>query len=302
MNDTIYVELSRIVGEKNVEADVPMASLTSFKIGGPADAVVTVHDADELAGVVAFAREQDIPYFLLGNGTNVLAGDGGYRGIIVSTRKMNRITVDGAVITCQSGAMLSAAAKAAMEASLSGMAFASGIPGTIGGAVVMNAGAYGGEMKDIVETVTVLDDDGGIQTLSRDDCAFGYRDSVIKQKGMIVLSVNLRLRQGDYNEIKETMKALNAKRREKQPLNYPSAGSTFKRPTGHFAAKLIEDAGLKGYRVGDACVSTKHSGFIVNMGKATSKDVLSVIAHVQAEVKRQFDVELEPEVIILGEI
>ena len=302
MNDTKYHQLIQIAGEENVHFDVPMASLTSFKIGGPADAVVDIYQTDDLKNVVSFANENNIPFFLIGNGTNLLVGDGGYRGIIVNTRTMSNITVKDSNIICESGALLSRCAKAALDASLEGMAFASGIPGTVGGAVVMNAGAYGGEMKDIVETVTVLDDSGDIRVLKGDECHFGYRDSLIKKNKWIVLSVNLRLRQGDYNSIKEEMKSLNIRRRDKQPLNYPSAGSTFKRPVGHFAAKLIEDAGLKGYRVGDACVSTKHSGFVVNVGKATSKDVLSVIAHVQNEVKRQFDVELEPEVIILGEI
>ncbi len=302
MNDTKCHQLIQIAGEENVHFDVSMASLTSFKIGGPADAVVDIHQTEDLKNVVAFADEKDISYFLIGNGTNLLVSDGGYRGIIVNTRTMSNIKVKDTMIICESGALLSRCAKAALDASLEGMAFASGIPGTIGGAVVMNAGAYGGEMKDIVESVTVLDDLGDIRILKGDECQFGYRDSLIKRNKWIVLSVNLRLRQGDYNIIKEEMKDLNTRRRDKQPLNYPSAGSTFKRPAGHFAAKLIEDAGLKGYRVGDACVSEKHSGFVVNVGKATSKDVLSVISHVQSEVKRQFDVELEPEVIILGEI
>ena len=302
MNDTIYHQFIQIAGAENVRFDVPMASLTSFKIGGPADVVVDITQINDLKSVVSYAKEKHIPYFLVGNGTNLLVGDGGYRGIIINMRTLHQISVKNTLVTCESGALLSRCAKAALDASLEGMAFASGIPGTIGGAVVMNAGAYGGEMKDIVKSVSVLDDLGEIRVLKRDECQFGYRDSLIKRKGWIVLSVNLRLRQGDYNSIREAMKDLNSKRREKQPLNFPSAGSTFKRPVGHFAAKLIEDAGLKGYCVGDACVSEKHSGFVVNRGKASAKDVLSVIAHVKSEVKRQFDVELEPEVIILGEI
>ncbi len=302
MNDTIYHQFIQIAGAENVRFDVPMASLTSFKIGGPADVVVDITQINDLKSVVSYAKEKHIPYFLVGNGTNLLVGDGGYRGIIINMRTLHQISVKNTLLTCESGALLSRCANAALDASLEGMAFASGIPGTIGGAVVMNAGAYGGEMKDIVKSVSVLDDLGEIRVLKRDECQFGYRDSLIKRKGWIVLSVNLRLRQGDYNSIREAMKDLNSKRREKQPLNYPSAGSTFKRPVGHFAAKLIEDAGLKGYCVGDACVSEKHSGFVVNRGKASAKDVLSVIAHVKSEVKRQFDVELEPEVIILGEI
>ena len=243
-----------------------------------------------------------MPYFILGNGSNLLVGDRGFRGFVINIMdNMNDIKVDGGIIKAQAGAMLIKVSRAARDNSLTGLEFASGIPGTIGGAIYMNAGAYGGEMKDVVIQVTAMDAEGEIYTFGTDELEFSYRHSVIQQRDLIVLDVTMKLAAGDQKIIDDRMSELAVARRTKQPLEYPSAGSTFKRPEGYFAGKLIMDAGLRGYRVGDAQVSEKHCGFVVNRGNATADDVIKLIDDVKAKVSEEYDVVLEPEVRMIGE-
>ncbi len=250
---------------------------------------------------VDFAIVKDLPYYILGKGSNVLFADEGYPGVIIEIgagmEKVERIGDTG--IRAQAGVSLSALAAFAAREGLSGLEFAGGIPGTLGGAVTMNAGAYGGEMKDVIVSAKVMDEEGAVKVLSCGELELGYRTSIVQKKQLVVLEAEFLLNPGTTEEIQNTMKELNAKRREKQPLEYPSAGSTFKRPEGYFAGKLIEDAGLRGYRVGDAQVSEKHCGFVVNRGKATCAEVLQLIEEVQKKVKEQFGVQLEPEVRII---
>ena len=255
----------------------------------------------QLKDVQNYLQTLDIPYYVLGNGSNLLVSDDGYPGVVLEIAdKMNTIRVEGNSIIAQAGALMSKIAHVAYEQGLTGFEFAAGIPGTIGGGVVMNAGAYGGELKNVVTTVEVLDQNGEFLSLDNQTMEFGYRTSILKKHPFIVTEVRIGLQEGCKEEIKATMDDLAAKRREKQPLEYPSAGSTFKRPEGYFAGKLIMDAGLRGYQVGGAQVSEKHCGFVINKGDATAADVKQLVADVQREVKRQFDVELEPEVIFLG--
>ena len=247
-------------------------------------------------------RKEGIPWDVLGNGSNLLVSDQGYRGVVIQIYKnMNQITVEGTRIYAQAGALLSAVSKKAMEAGLTGMEFASGIPGTLGGAAVMNAGAYGGEMKDILVSVTVLTDEGEQKVLKAEELSLGYRTSIIKERGYIVLDVVLQLQAGDQDAIRNRMEELKVQRVTKQPLEYPSAGSTFKRPEGYFAGKLVQDAGLRGYRVGGAQVSEKHCGFVINTGDATASDVVRLIRNVQDIVWNKFEVRMEPEVKFLGD-
>ena len=243
-----------------------------------------------------------MPFFVLGNGSNLLVSDKGYRGLVISIGKdMAKVTVEGSLITAQAGAMLGSVSQMAAKNSLGGMEFASGIPGSIGGAIVMNAGAYDGEMKNIVKEVRVLTMSGDIMTLSNDELEFGYRMSRVKKEGLIVLSVTLLLEPKEQAAIYEKMNDFSTRRREKQPLEYPSAGSTFKRPEGMFAGKLIMDAGLRGYCVGDAQVSEKHCGFVINKGNATAEEIRTLIYDVQRIVNEKFGVTLEPEVIFVGD-
>lgn len=280
-----------------------MKDHTTFRIGGEAACFVKISNAEQLMKLIPYLKKVDTPYFILGNGSNLLVSDKGYDGVILQVAdKFARIETQGSVLKVQAGAMLSQVARYAMEHSLSGLEFASGIPGTIGGGVVMNAGAYEGEMKQLVESVTVLNDEGEIMELDNPTMEFGYRSSIIKNRHFIVLEVCLRLQQGIQQEILTKMEELSEKRREKQPLAYPSAGSTFKRPEGYFAGKLIMDAGLRGYSIGGARVSEKHCGFVINTGKATAEDVAEVIKEIQDRVKDRFGVMLEREVIYLGEI
>lgn len=296
-----------IIGLKNIAKNVyynePMSKHTSFRIGGNADCLVNSVSEDELAEVVRYCQSGSIPYYVMGNGSNILVGDNGIRGVVIKLSSgMSEAEVSGEYIKAQSGVLLSKLANTAMKNSLTGMEFAGGIPGTLGGGVFMNAGAYGGEMKDIVESVRYFNTaDGSICTADKSELDFGYRHSVFCGSDNIILSATLKLCFGHAEEIKTRMSELAAKRKEKQPLDMPSAGSTFKRPVGYFAGKLIEDSGLKGYTVGGAAVSEKHSGFVVNKGGATARDVLNVISHVQSVVKDKFGVELEPEVRMIGE-
>lgn len=298
--EALVQHLNQIVGKDNVLVDEPMSEHTTFKVGGPADIFVTPDDADELADVLEACREADVPYFVLGCGSDLLVSDEGYRGVIISmTEEFIGVSVDGREMSCQAGVGLREASEMACELGLSGLEFACGIPGSIGGACYMNAGAYNGCIADVLKSVRVLLPDGTVDTLSVDELDLGYRKSRIADEGMVVLSATFLLKPGDPEEIREVMDDLTRRREEKQPLELPSAGSTFKRPEGYFAGKLISDAGLKGWQSGGAAVSTKHAGFVVNVGDATAADVHAVIEHVQDEVERQFGVRLEPEVRFL---
>lgn len=295
-------KLHKLFGEAQVKAQEPMASHTTFRIGGPADYYVIPKTPQEIAAVIRLCREENCPYFILGNGSNLLVGDRGYRGVVIQLSKnFDEIRVQGTKVTAQAGAMLIRVAKEAGKAGLTGLEFASGIPGTIGGAMVMNAGAYGGEMKDVVTEVMVLTKEGRIKNLTKEEMKFRYRGSVIEEEGDIVLECTMELNPGDEETIKARMEELAVQRRTKQPIEFPSAGSTFKRPEGYFAGKLIMDAGLRGYQVGGAQVSEKHCGFVINTGGATAADVMQLMQDVSERVQEQFGVTLEPEVKRIGE-
>ena len=255
----------------------------------------------DLDKYVQFLKENNIPFYLIGNGSNILVRDGGFRGVVLSLKNVKNIYVDGEKIEAECGVMLKEVSDKAIENSLTGFEFACGIPGTIGGAVFMNAGAYDGEISKVIESAEVIDENCNIIRLSREELDFGYRSSLVMKKGYTVLSAVFKLEKGQVKTIKELIEDLTNKRESKQPLEYPSAGSTFKRPTGYFAGKLIQDAGLKGYSIGGAAVSEKHSGFVINKGNATAKDITDLIKHIQDEVKKQFGVDLHPEVRIIGE-
>ena len=295
-------KIQKLVGEAKVLVNEPMASHTTFKIGGPADYFVMPETIEELAAVLKLCKEENMPYFILGNGSNLLVGDKGLRGVVIQLYKnFDGICLEGTKITAKAGTMLIRVAKEAGKAGLTGLEFASGIPGTIGGAMVMNAGAYGGEMKDVVTAVTVLTKEGEIKTLSGEEMNFRYRGSVVEDEGYIVLEAVMELKEGNPEEIQARMEELSQQRRTKQPMEYPSAGSTFKRPEGYFAGKLIQDAGLRGYQVGGAQVSEKHCGFVINAGGATAADVMNLMQDVSDKVNAQFGVTLEPEVKRIGE-
>lgn len=301
MNDQFLTELQNVMGGSGIFMEEPMKKHTTFRVGGPADVLVQP-DETALAAILALCRRYHVSYSFIGNGSNLLVGDKGIRGVVIEmTDPMGNIEVDGTKITAQAGAMLSKIANTAASNGLGGMEFAAGIPGSVGGAVVMNAGAYGGEMKDIIEKVYVLDENGAQLELDRDALDLGYRHSCIPEKKYIVTKVVLELVPHDEVEIRSKMKDLNEKRAEKQPLQYPSAGSTFKRPEGYFAGKLIMDAGLRGYQVGGAQVSEKHCGFVINKGDATAADICQLMQDVADKVQAQFGVVLEPEVKMIGE-
>jgi UDP-N-acetylmuramate dehydrogenase len=302
VNSEIRKMFCDLLGEDRVFTEEAMSQHTTFKIGGPADYFLMPDKGEDVGRVIKICKEKEIPYFILGNGSNLLVGDGGYRGAVIQIyRNMSSVTVEGNEITAQAGALLSAVAAAAKNASLTGFEFAGGIPGTIGGAVVMNAGAYGGEMKDVLTEVTVMNAEGDIFTLPTEELELGYRTSIIKTAGYIVLEAKIRLKEGNPEVIRETMKNLTIRRTTKQPLEYPSAGSTFKRPEGYFAGKLIMDSGLAGYQVGGAQVSEKHCGFVINAGDATARDVRTLMDNVRDIVYKKYGVTLEPEVKFLGE-
>ena len=289
MNSEIRKMFCDLLGEDRVFTEEAMSQHTTFKIGGPADYFLMPDKGEDVGRVIKICKEKEIPYFILGNGSNLLVGDGGYRGAVIQIyRNMSSVTVEGNEITAQAGALLSAVAAAAKNASLTGFEFAGGIPGTIGGAVVMNAGAYGGEMKDVLTEVTVMNAEGDIFTLPTEELELGYRTSIIKTAGYIVLEAKIRLKEGDPEVIRETMKDLTIRRTTKQPLEYPSAGSTFKRPEGYFAGKLIMDSGLAGYQVGGAQVSEKHCGFVINAGDATARDVRTLMDNVRDIVYKKY--------------
>ncbi|WP_026517528.1 UDP-N-acetylmuramate dehydrogenase [Butyrivibrio sp. MC2021] len=302
MKEELLESLRGILSEENILIDEPMSRHTTFKTGGPARLFIRPDNRQQLLEALDIIRKSGEQHYILGNGSNLLVSDKGYEGVIISLSNLKNLeVVDETRIRAEAGCLNSQIAALARENSLTGFEFAAGIPGTIGGAMIMNAGAYGGEMKMITESVTVLSPEGEIEIFSNEAMEFSYRTSAIKNKGYVVLEVILSLEKGDKDAIIATMNDLALKRKEKQPLEYPSAGSTFKRPEGYFAGKLIEDAGLRGYQVGGARVSDKHCGFVVNMGEATSADVYRLICDVKEKVLENSGVTLEPEVIMLGE-
>ena len=284
-----------------VRYDEPLKNHTTFKIGGNCIALIEPREVSDIVETIKICRENSIKFFVIGNGSNLLVPDEGYNGVIIKLKsEFSTIQVEGEYLIVNSGAKLSEVYTVAYENSLTGFEFASGIPGTIGGAIYMNAGAYGGEMKDIVESVEVLDlDNFELRELKNEELEFSYRKSIIQRKNYIVTTIKLKLQKGNKEEINAVYEDLRERRNSKQPLNFGSAGSTFKRPEGHFASKLIEDAGLKGYHINDAWVSEKHSGFIVNKGNASYKEVMELIEYVQKVVFEKFGVKLETEVRIL---
>lgn len=280
-----------------------MKKHTTFKTGGTADLMVVPHNIHELCLLMRHIIKEKIPYVVIGHGSNILVGDKGIREVVIKIDKnLNNIAIKGDIADVEAGALLADVSKEVQKNGLSGLEFACGIPGTVGGAVVMNAGAYGREMKDVAEEAVVLTKAGELLTLKGSDLEFGYRTSSIQTKGDLVLKVKLRLQKGDRDEIQKTMDELVMKREQSQPLEYPSAGSTFKRPQGYFTGKLIQEANLSGYQLGGAQVSKKHAGFVINVGNATTGDILNLIGHIQKEVKRLFGVELETEVRVIGEL
>ena len=302
MDSNFLKKLIEIAGSEQVCTDEPMKQHTTFRIGGRADYFVSPTETEQIRKVIELCRRENMPWYVIGNGSNLLVSDHGFRGVIIRLFKNYAgLRIEGEQIFVQAGALLSRTANAALQEGLTGFEFAAGIPGTIGGAMVMNAGAYGGEMKDITESVTVLTPEGELLTLKREELEMGYRTSLIARKGYLVLEAVLKLTRGNQEQIKEKMADLRQRRISKQPLEYPSAGSTFKRPQGYFAGKLIMDAGLRGFQVGGAQVSEKHCGFVVNTGDATAEDVLELIRQVSATVRALEGVTLEPEVRLLGE-
>ena len=302
MNQELGKKLLSILKEEQVKKDEPMKSHTTFRVGGPADCFLLPSSQEELQEIIKICSDEKLPYFILGNGSNLLVSDKGYEGVIIQIYKqMNQVKVEGAQIHAQAGALLSMIAKRALDAELTGFEFAAGIPGTLGGACVMNAGAYGGEMKDVLKSVTVLTGKGEVKTLAKEELELGYRTSVIAKKGYIVLEAVLELQKGEKEKIQAVMDDLKERRVTKQPLEYPSAGSTFKRPEGYFAGKLIQDAGLRGFQVGGAQVSEKHCGFVINKDQATASDVMNLMNQVSDKVYEEFGVRLQPEVKRLGE-
>lgn len=293
-----------------LEAEFPRASIlynemmknhTSFRVGGPAEIVFLPENIDELKKMLLLCKKNEVNFYVMGNGSNLIVRDGGYRGAIIKLTRLDYIGVEGNCLTAGAGALLSLTSKEALKNELKGMEFSSGIPGSVGGAVTMNAGAYGPEIKDVISSAKLMDCEGNIFSLVNSELELGYRESIVHKKNLIVLEASFILEKGNYNEIKNRMDELNKRRADKQPLSYPSAGSTFKRPEGHFAGKLIEDAGLKGMTIGGAMVSEKHAGFVINYKDASASDVIRLINQVQKIIYKTYDVKLEPEVKIIGE-
>ena len=299
--ECLIEQLTAVAGVGRIRRNEPMSAHTTFRIGGTADIWIEPEGEEGLCKVVSLCRQSGVPYEIIGNGSNLLVSDDGVRGVVICTRRgMETIEIEGNIIRAEAGAILARVANEAMKAGLAGLEFASGIPGCIGGAVVMNAGAYGGEMKQVLTRVHVLMPDGSLIWIPVEEMGLGYRTSCISACGGIVTAVEMCLEHGDSAAIKARMDELNRRRREKQPLEYPSAGSTFKRPEGYFAGKLIQDAGFAGYSVGGAQVSAKHCGFVINRGGATAADVLELCRQVEERVKEQFGVVLEMEIRTLG--
>lgn len=300
--NSFYEQLCQAVDMSRVIKDEPMKKHTTFRVGGPADYFVCAKSVREVQDVVKLCKKYEVPYYVIGNGSNLLVGDKGYRGLILQIAKeMNDVTIEENFVYAKAGALLSKIGNAALEAELTGFEFGAGIPGTLGGAVVMNAGAYGGELKDVLKEATVLDLEGNVVTLTNEQLEFGYRTSVVAKQGYIVLEAVLELKKGTKSAIKERMDELRLQRTSKQPLEYPSAGSTFKRPEGYFAGKLIQDANLRGFQVGGAQVSEKHCGFVINKDGATAADIVELMDCVTERVEEIFGVTLEQEVKKVGE-
>ena len=302
INEAVYEYISQYVDPQDILKNEPMSRHTTFCVGCEAEAFLRIRNKEQLEKLIPYFKLAELPYFVIGNGSNLLVGDKGYHGIILYLGDgMDQIQVDGNRLTIQAGCLMSRIAREACEHALTGFEFASGIPGSIGGGVVMNAGAYDGELGQIVTKVWVMNEEGEILVLNNQDMEFGYRTSVIKKRPFIVVQVEMELQPGNQEEIAAKMTELNRRRRDKQPLQYPSAGSTFKRPEGYFAGKLIMDSGLAGYQVGGAQVSEKHCGFVINAGDATARDVRTLMDNVRDIVYKKYGVTLEPEVKFLGE-
>ena len=301
MSDVIYQDLLTIVDENHIKRDEYLYKHTYTKIGGKADFFVTPKTYEEVQGLFRYCKNHDVPFTLIGNGSNLIVRDGGIRGVVCSLENLNKIWREENKIIAQSGASIIDTSRRALQESLTGLEFACGIPGTVGGAVYMNAGAYGGEIKDVLETCLVIDQNGEIIQREAKELDLSYRYSNIQESGEIVLEATFQLQPGNYDEIKAVMDDLTYRRESKQPLEYPSCGSVFKRPPGYYAGKLIQDSNLQGVRIGGAEVSRKHAGFIVNIDHATASDYIALIRHVQKTVKEKFGVELETEVRIIGE-
>lgn len=285
----------------DIKIDENLSKYVNFRVGGPADILLKPKSKDQLLESIKACMENNIPFYVVGNGSNLLVRDGGFRGVVILLTEIKNITVDENIVMAECGATLKSVSDEAVANSLTGFEFACGIPGTIGGAVFMNAGAYDGCMSDIIESAEVINEQGEVLVLSKEELKLGYRSSIVMEKGYVVLSAKFKLTKGEIKSISDLVRDLTEKRESKQPLEYPSAGSTFKRPEGYFAGKLIQDAGLKGFSIGGAAVSSKHSGFVINKGGATAKDILDLIKHIQVEVKKQFGIELHTEVRIIGE-
>ncbi len=304
MNQQHIIEvLQQKISPESIQLNVSMSKHTTFRVGGLADVFVTPKTEEELKAAIRLCHEEQIPFYILGNGSNLLVDDEGFRGVVIQVYKnLSAIEVEGNTLTAYAGVLLSKLANTALEHELTGLEFAHGIPGTLGGAIMMNAGAYDGEMKQVVTNATVITLEGEVVELTKEELAFGYRTSSLQHNPAIVLKATIELEKGDKQAIQDKMKDFMGRRKDKQPLEYPSAGSTFKRPEGHFAGKLIMDSGLRGYSIGGAQVSEKHCGFVINTGEATCKEILALIEHVQKTVKEQFDVTLETEIKRLGSI
>lgn len=294
-------KLEKILDKNDIKINEPMSEHIYFKVGGPVDYLLNPKKKEQVVEIINICKSENIPYYIIGNGSNLLVKDGGIRGVVIKLCELDNIEVKDNTIISECGALLSKVSEAALDNSLTGFEFACGIPGSIGGAVYMNAGAYDGEISHVIKWAEIIDGDGKLVKLSRDELKLGYRTSYIMENGFVVIGACFELRFGDKELIKNRVDELTRRREERQPLEYPSAGSTFKRPPGYFAGKLIQDAGLKGFSLGGAAVSEKHSGFVINKGDATAKDILDLIAHIQATIKEKFGVELNTEVRIIGE-
>jgi len=299
--DKFIIQIKELIGSENIENDVPMKNHTTFKVGGNSDIMVTPETYEQVRDIIKLCKNSGISYFVMGKGSNILVKDGGIRGVVIKLTKLDKIQIDNDIVIAQAGVSLISLSLKTAKNSLTGLEFASGIPGSVGGAVVMNAGAYGGDISKIIVSAVVIDNNLNIVKINRSELELSYRDSMILKKGYVVLEAVFKLEKSNIDEINSTISDLTRRRKEKQPLEYASAGSTFKRPEGYYAGKLIQDSGLKGYSIGDAEVSEKHSGFIINKGNASATDLLNLISYVQKRVYKKFNVKLETEVKIVGE-
>lgn len=297
-----YDKLEEIVGKDKIKYNEKMSKYTTMKVGGPCDCIVFPDEISKIKEVIDFCKNENITFFVIGNGSNLLVKDEGIHGVVIKLgHRFSKIEIDGEYILAYAGATMPALSQLAKKNSLKGLEFACGIPGTIGGGVKMNAGAYGSQISDILYEVTYMDEKEEIKTIKNKECSFGYRKSIFTiNPNYVILSAKFKLEKGNIDEIENKMRENSLARKTKQPLEYPNFGSVFKRPEGYFVGKLVDDAGLRGYKIGGAQVSTKHTGFIVNVDNATCKDVLDLIGYVQTTVYNKFNVKLTPEVIIIG--